>query len=160
MTTSENKITGSVIFKGLAPVLALVSLCLGTGFAQTRVPSKSPLPLRQIKAAYYTKSLKDLVVTPYIERHNTSVYAQYSIRTDRRDDLSKSLNDNGIPTAIHYPMPLHLQEAFGDLGYRENDFPVSERVSKEILSLPMSPFITQDEQDYIIEKVRGFFKGK
>ena len=118
------------------------------------------IKLREIKGAYYTKGLKDLVVTPYIERHNTSVYAQYSIRIDRRDGLSKSLNDNGIPTAIHYPMPLHLQEAFGDLGYRENDFPVSERVSKEILSLPMSPFITQDEQDYVIEKVRRFFKGK
>ena len=76
----------------------------------------------------------------------------------KRDELSKYLNDNGVPTAIHYPVPLHLQEAFSDLDYREGDFPVSERVSKGILSLPMSPFIAQDEQDYVIEKVREFYK--
>ena len=116
------------------------------------------IKLREIKGAYYTGALKEIVVTPYIERHNTSVYAQYSIRTDRRDDLSNYLNGCDIPTAIHYPVPLHLQEAFEYLGYREGDFPVSEKVSKEILSLPMSPFITQDEQDYVIEKIRGFFK--
>ena len=117
------------------------------------------IKLREIKGAYYTEGLKDVVVTPYIEGHNTSVYAQYSIRTDRRDDLSDYLNNKGIPTAIHYPVPLHLQEAFDYLGCKEGDFPVSERVSKEIISLPMSPFITQDEQDYVIEMVRGFFKG-
>ena len=113
--------------------------------------------LREIKGNYYTEGLKDVVITPYIEEHNTSVYAQYSIMTDRRDGLSKYLNDNGVPTAIHYPVPLHLQEAFRYLGYREGDFPVSEMVAKGILSLPMSPFIAQDEQDYVIGKVRKFF---
>lgn len=116
------------------------------------------IALREIKGMYYTEGLKDVVITPYIERHNASVYAQYSIRTDRRDDLSKYLNNNGIPTAIHYPVPLHLQEAFGYLGYREGYFPVSEGVAREIVSLPMSPFIEQDEQDYVIDKIRGFFK--
>lgn len=114
--------------------------------------------LREIKAACYNEGLKDVVTTPYIEEHNTSVYAQYSVRTGRRDELGKFLNENGVPTAIHYPMPLHLQEAFKYLGYREGDFPVSERVSKEIISLPMFPFIAQDEQDYVIGRVRDFFK--
>lgn len=113
--------------------------------------------LRGVKASYYNEGLKDSVVTPYIEACNTSVYAQYSIRTGRRDLLSRFLNESGIPTAIHYPMPLHLQEAFKYLGYKEGDFPVSERVSNEILSLPMFPFITQDEQDYVIGRVREFF---
>ncbi len=112
--------------------------------------------LREIKGDYYNKGLKDVVITPYIDKDNTSVYAQYSIRTDNRDALNKYLNDNGIPTAIYYPKPLHFQEAFGYLGYREGDFPMSEKVSGEILSLPMSPFITQDEQDRVIEKVRDF----
>lgn len=115
--------------------------------------------LREEKGSYYTESLKGSIITPYIEPHNISVYAQYSIRTDRRDDLSKYLNENRIPTAIHYPVPLHLQEAFNDLGYGDGDFPVSERVSKEILSLPMFPFITREEQDYVIDKVREFFNG-
>lgn len=118
------------------------------------------IKLREIKGAYYTDGLKDVVMTPFIDKENTSVYAQYSIRTDSRDDLSKYLNDNGIPTAIHYPVPLHLQEAFAYLGQGEGDFPVSERVAKEILSLPISPFITQDEQDYVIEKIHEFFRGK
>lgn len=114
--------------------------------------------LREIKGSYYNEGLKDVVITPYVEEYNTSVYAQYSIRTDRRDDLSKYLNDSGVPTAIHYPIPLHLQEAFSHLGYKKGDFPVSEKVSSEILSLPMSPFITQDEQDYVIGRVLEFFK--
>jgi len=118
------------------------------------------IKLREIKGSYYTSALKDVVITPFIHPENTSVYAQYSIRTDARDDLCRYLKDNGIPTAIHYPVPLHLQEAFYDLGFREGDFPVSEKVAKEILSLPLSPYITQDEQDYVIEKVHEFFEGR
>lgn len=117
------------------------------------------IKLREIKGAYYTYGLKDVVSTPFIDKGNNSVYAQYSIRTDSRDGLSRYLNDKGIPTAIHYPVPLHLQEAFAYLGQREGDFPISERVAKEILSLPMSPFMTQEEQDYVIEKVTKFFRG-
>lgn len=113
--------------------------------------------LREIKASYYNEGLKDVVTTPYVEDYNTSVFAQYSIRSDRRDGLIKYLNDNGIPTAIHYPIPLHFQEAFNYLGYKGGDFPVSEKLSSEILSLPMSPFITQDEQDYVIGRIREFF---
>ena len=115
------------------------------------------IKLRQQKGAYYTDGLKDVVITPYIEPYNTSVYAQYSIIAARRDELIKHLNDSGVPTAVHYPVPLHLQEAFSYLGYREGDFPVSEKTSKGILSLPMSPFITQDEQDYVIWKVQEFY---
>jgi len=117
------------------------------------------IKLRQQKGAYYTEGLKDVVVTPYIEPYNTSVYAQYSIMALKRYELSKYLNDTGVPTAIHYPVPLHLQEAFSYLGCKQGDFPVSEKISNGILSLPMSPFITQDEQDYVIEKVREFYKA-
>ncbi len=117
------------------------------------------IKLRRQKGEYYTVGLKDVVVTPHIEPHNTSVYAQYSIMAGKRDELTRHLNDNGIPTAIHYPRPLHLQEAFNYLGYGEGDFPVSEKTSRGILSLPMSPFITQDEQDYVISKVREFYEA-
>jgi len=117
------------------------------------------IKLRQIKAKYYTDNLKDICVTPYIEPHNISVYSQYSIRIDRRDDLCRYLNQQGIPTAVHYPKPLHLQEAFSYLGYKKGDFPVSEKVSEEIVSLPMSPFISQEEQDLVIEGIHKFIRG-
>ena len=65
------------------------------------------------------------------------------------------LSEKSIPTAVHYPMPLHLQEAFAYLGYKEGDFPISEAVSNEIMSLPMSPYLTDEQQDFIVEAIKG-----
>ena len=100
----------------------------------------------------YTNLLKDSdIITPYIEDDRSSVYAQYSIRVKNRDKVIEHLNKQGIPTAIHYPMPLHLQECFGYLGYKEGDFEVAEKISKEILSLPMSAFLNKEVQDDIVK---------
>ena len=93
---------------------------------------KGEILKRQKVAKYYDEHLQG-VMTPFIQEGNESVYAQYSIRTPYRDELSVYLKEREIPTAVHYPMPLHLQEAFGYLGYKEGDFPVSERISKQIL---------------------------
>lgn len=95
------------------------------------------------------------VVTPYVAHGRTSVYAQYSIQSDNREALVEKLSAANVPTAIHYPIPLHRQEAFAALGYKEGDFPVAERISRRILSLPMSPFLTQAEQDYVVDAIRG-----
>jgi UDP-2-acetamido-2-deoxy-ribo-hexuluronate aminotransferase len=65
------------------------------------------------------------------------------------------LSKHDIPTAVHYPMPLHLQEAFIYLGYKAGDFPISERVSEEIMSLPMSPYLTNEQQDFIVNAIKG-----
>jgi len=114
------------------------------------------LILRQKCGAYYTEKLKDLqptVIPPAILAHNKSVYAQYSIRVKRRDHLAESLKKDGIPTAIHYPKPLHLQTALDYLGHRPGDFPVSESVAGGILSLPMHPFLTEDEQSFIVDRI-------
>ncbi len=106
----------------------------------------------------YTQHLKDFVITPFIKEDRTSVYAQYSIRVpDRRKEIVNKLKTTGVPTAIHYPKPLHLQKAFEYLGYKEGDFPVAEKVSKEILSLPMSPFLSIEDQDYIIKTLSKAF---
>lgn len=106
----------------------------------------------------YTKYLKDFVITPFVKEDRRSVYAQYSIRIiERRKEIIRKLKTAGIPTAIHYPKPLHLQKAFKDLGYAEGDFPIAEKVSKEILSLPMSPFLSIDDQDYIIKTLSKAF---
>jgi len=86
-------------------------------------------------AQKYTQALqnKDLI-TPYQNPDTTSAWAQYSVRVKDRDALQIKLKEKGVPTAVHYPMPLHLQECFDYLGYDKGNFPISERVSEEIMS--------------------------
>ncbi|MHC3994622.1 DegT/DnrJ/EryC1/StrS family aminotransferase [Thiomicrolovo sp. ZZH C-3] len=105
----------------------------------------------RIGAAYSEKLANADVVTPAVIEDRTSVYAQYSVRVKNREAVAAALNAQGIPTAVHYPMPLHLQEAFAPLGYNAGDFPVSERVSEEIMSLPMSPYLTEEQQAFVVK---------
>lgn len=105
---------------------------------------------RQKVAGIYNTLLKNKYKTPFIARECTSAYAQYSIRVHNRERVQEKLKEHGIPTAVHYPMPLHLQECFGYLGYSKGDFPISEKISEEILSLPMNGFLTDDEIEYIV----------
>jgi len=112
------------------------------------------LALRQEVASKYTKALenKDFVL-PFVAEKATSAWAQYSVRVQNRDELQIKLKEQGIPTAVHYPMPLHLQEAFAYLGYIKGDFPISEVISNEIMSLPMNPYLSDDEIGYIASKI-------
>jgi UDP-2-acetamido-2-deoxy-ribo-hexuluronate aminotransferase len=112
---------------------------------------------RAEKGNFYSESLKDVVSVPSVAPGNTHVFAQYSVRTPDRDALAAHLSGNGIPTAVHYPIPLHLQEAFSELEYGPGDFPVAEAASREIVSLPMSPFLSREDQDEVIRQVRRFF---
>ena len=93
------------------------------------------------------------VSLPYIKSNVTSAWAQYSIRVNNRDELQVKPKEAGIPTAVHYPMPLHLQECFKYLGYKQGDFPVAEDISRHILSLPMNPYLTDREIDYICKHI-------
>ena len=112
--------------------------------------------LRDEIGSRYSDLLEDAdVITPKISDSNTSVYAQYSIRVQDREELVKKLTASDVPTAVHYPVPLHLQEAFANLGYTEGDFPISEKISKQIMSLPMSPYLTEAEQDFIVQAIKG-----
>jgi len=115
---------------------------------------KKDLALRQEVAKKYTEALqgKELVL-PTVDEKATSVWAQYSVRVKNRDEVQAQLKEQGIPTAVHYPMPLHLQEAFEYLNYAKGDFPISERVSDEIMSLPMNPYVIDIEIEYISEKM-------
>jgi dTDP-4-amino-4,6-dideoxygalactose transaminase len=97
------------------------------------------------------------IITPYESSWTKAVYHLYIIRTKKRDELQKYLTENGIGTGLHYPIPLHLQKAYTGLGYTEGDFPISERVSSEILSLPMYPQITTDQQQYVATKIKEFY---
>jgi UDP-2-acetamido-2-deoxy-ribo-hexuluronate aminotransferase len=106
---------------------------------------KKDLSLRQEVASKYTQALKDKdLILPFIDENTTSAFAQYSVRVKNRDELQAKLKEQGIPTAVHYPMPLHLQECFIYLGYKKGEFPISEIVSNEIMSLPMNPYITDE----------------
>ena len=111
------------------------------------------LALRQEVAQKYHSKLNiknSKLVLPFVEEGRTSAWAQYSIRVKNRDELQEKLKLAGIPTAVHYPMPLHLQECFKYLGYKKGDFPIAEIVSDEIMSLPMNPYVTDEEIEYIV----------
>ncbi len=109
---------------------------------------------RQEVAARYDKNLKN-VITPFVESKNTSVWAQYCIRVKDRARMLEICAQKGVPTGVYYPLPLHLQEVFKDLGYKKGDFAVSERVSEDIMALPMSAFLSEQEQDYVIEVINN-----
>ena len=109
---------------------------------------------RRKVAAIYSKGLKDVVEVPVVPEGSLSVWAQYSILTDRPGEAMSRLKTDGIPTAVYYPKPLHLQKAFAALGHREGDFPVSEKLSRRVFSLPMHPYLTPADQEKIIAAVR------
>lgn len=114
----------------------------------------------EIGARYTTlinaaSTLQPSVVTPVIAEGNTSVYAQYTIRTQNRDSLAAYLKEQGIPAAVYYPKCLHEQPAFAFCGYKWGDFPASEKASREVLSLPMHPYLTEADQEIIIRAVQA-----
>ena len=110
---------------------------------------KQELKGRQQVAQYYTDALSDSLQTPVIKSNRSSAWAQYTIRINNRSTIQANLKDNGIPTAVHYPLSLHLQECFRYLNYKQGDFPISEKASNEVMSLPMNSFLTNDEIEYI-----------
>ena len=85
-------------------------------------------------------------------------YHLYVIRSKSRDALREFLKKEGIDTGIHYPLPLHLQPALSDLNYKKGDFPVTEKVADEILSLPMFPELTQEQIRFVVDKIKEFEK--
>jgi dTDP-4-amino-4,6-dideoxygalactose transaminase len=117
---------------------------------------------RQKAAATYNQELSgiDQITTPAAMPHSTHIYHQYTLTLQpdvSRDDLKAYLKDRGIPTMVYYPVPMHLQEAFHDSGYREGDFPVSEKLSRSVLSLPMHTELEADQIQYISETIKQYF---
>lgn len=114
---------------------------------------------RRKNAAFYDAAFADVpeVVTPYIDPANTSIYNQYTLRADRRDALQAHLKSVGIGSAIYYPLALHLQPCFAYLGYREGQCPESERATREVISLPVFPELTNAQRDEVVAAVRTFY---
>ena len=115
--------------------------------------------MRCNNAQKYNERLKDLgnVVIPFESKDCRHVYHLYVIRAEKRDKLQSYLNERGISTGIHYPFPLHLTDAYKYLGYNKGDFPIAEKVSEKILSLPMYPELHEEQIDYVCELIRKFY---
>ena len=122
--------------------------------------AKLPYFLEEVEArakigARYSKLLKKVCETPIITTGNTHVYAQYTVRMKDRDTVKNKLQEQGIPTAIYYSKCLHEQPVFASEDMKLGDFPVSEMVSGEVLSLPMHPFLNDEDQDSIVTAIKS-----
>ena len=109
---------------------------------------------RKLVAEHYSSSLSNIIQTPVIKPNRSSAWAQYTLRVNNRNNFQNELKKKGIPTSVFYPVSLHLQECFKYLNYKLNDFPISEKASNEVISIPMNPFLTYDEINYIISTIK------
>ena len=113
---------------------------------------------RRQLAARYDRALKGVVATPVEQPNGKHVYHLYVIRVEkeRRDAIVAALNESGIESRVYYPVPLHLQECYKDLGYRQGDFPEAEKTALETIMIPIFPELKTDEQDYIIDTIKKY----
>jgi len=100
------------------------------------------------------------LILPVEAAYAEPVYHLYVVRTERRDELQAHLQSRGIATVIHYPIPLHLQQAHKSLGYKLGDFPLTEKYSEQILSLPMYPELSDEQAAYVAESIYEFMPKK
>lgn len=112
--------------------------------------------LREL-AGFYSRNLGDLVQAPRDLPHEQPCYHRYMIRLDRRDELAAYLARNGIDTKVNYPVPIHLQPAAANFGYKAGDFPVAEELARTILSLPLYPEIREADLRRVVAVIRRFF---
>lgn len=112
--------------------------------------------MRNAHAAKYFDQLKDVssIITPKVMPDRTHVFQTFAVISDHRDQLLESLKSKGIGALIHYPIPIHLQEAYADLGHQKGDFPVAERVADSVMSIPMFPHMTQEQISYVCEALK------
>jgi len=116
---------------------------------------------RALTADFYINKLKSCnVITPVHLEDRLHTWHQFAIRTKEKDALGAYLSDNGITTGAFYPVPLHLQKAYEDLGYKPGDLPVAEMLAKETICLPIFPELTNDEREFVVAKINEFFSKK
>ncbi len=108
---------------------------------------------------YYNEILKEFAEVPTEKKGEYHTYQTYIIKVDKRDELQKYLKDNNVETLIHYPLPIHVQPAAKSLNYKSEDFPNTINLSKRILSLPIYPGLEKNQQDYIYDLLKKFFKS-
>lgn len=119
---------------------------------------------RRENAAYYDHLFEEIqyqtldIEIPYVQYNNRHIYNQYVIRVPKRDELRDFLTQEGIGTDVYYPLPLHLQECYRNLGYEEGAFPHAEKAAQETLALPIYPELTREQQEYVVAKIAEFFR--
>ena len=115
---------------------------------------------RRAHARFYNEALAGLrgITPPVTDPANEHIFHQYTIRSDRRDELVAWLKQRGIGCAVYYPKPLHLQPCFAPLGYREGQFPVTERAARDVVSLPVYPELTGEQRDAVVGAIREFVR--
>jgi len=118
---------------------------------------------RQKVADWYDKALSEIpdITIPARSDFSTHIFHQYTIKlsTDKRDGLKEYLMEKQVPSMIYYPVPLHLQEAYNDLGYKEGDMPISEQLSRQVLSLPMHTEMDEKQLNYITDQIFTYFNS-
>lgn len=131
---------------------------LQAAFLSAKLPhlNKVNITRRNIAQNYLAKIENPEVVLPYVPEYADPVWHIFAIRCKRRDELERFLNDAGIGTNKHYPIPMHLQECYKDLGFHKGDFPIAEEISATELSIPMYYGMTDAEINYVIDKVNEF----
>ena len=114
---------------------------------------------RRKNAAFYDEHLADVeqVTTPVIAEGNESIYNQYTLRVEQRDELQAYLGEAGIGSAIYYPLCMHEQKCFSYLGYKTGDFPLAEQAAAEVLSIPIYPELEQEQLEHVVETIKAFY---
>lgn len=102
--------------------------------------------------------LSDQITLPFVEGSNHHVFNQYTVRVPKRDQLRAHLKDKGIGTEVYYPLPMHLQNCYRELGYQKGSFPVSEQAAAEVLSLPIYAELKEDQQAYVVQSIAEFYR--
>lgn len=121
-------------------------------FIEWEVPQRELIGARYSELINATLSNQNTAhaITPYLQPNCTSVFAQYTLQVKNRDEVVKKLNEVGIPTAVHYPIPLHLQPVFANQKQFEGTFPVTEAAAKHVMSLPMGPYMSATILEYVV----------
>jgi dTDP-4-amino-4,6-dideoxygalactose transaminase len=111
---------------------------------------------REIAKIYDEKLKNSNVVIPIIDEENEPVYHQYVLQSENREAMLNKLKEKGVATGVYYPVPLHLQKVYKDLGYKEGDMPVAEYLSHRTFAIPVYPELTEKEIDYIVESIKVY----
>jgi len=162
---SKNKyfydtIGGNFRLDALQAAILRVKLKHLNGWHEARMQNALYYDQKFIESGLVENGSVKIPATVYTDSNvrNYHIYNQYVIRANKRNELQEFLKSKGVPTAIYYPLPLHLQECFSNLGYKKGDFPVSEKAADEVLALPIYPELSRDQQDYIVSTVQEFYR--
>lgn len=131
---------------------------LQAAFLAAKLPHLNNVNVERRKIAQkYLDGIKNPeIILPFVPEYAEPVWHIFGVRCDRRDELEKFLNDAGISTNKHYPIPMHLQGCYADLGFKKGDYPIAEKISKTELSIPMYYGMTDEEVQYVIDRMNEF----